>query len=293
MQIARACAVAIAAAVVATATAPAAVAEVTKAGAGQFAGMAVGAHGLPYTDPDQDGLLTLCGTNLKPITSGSIDSKPFVWRVVSSMHAPKGYFIKGAKAQMFAYQPRPYTPAGAWSGMVMAAASLYSNAAHPMAQFTPIDLPLKDLIESYPPIWHHLYELRLYLGAPDLTEFTNPYAAADIAVHGSTWSLVYGGHASCTTGRVESVETVVGMPGAKGTPKPAPSRSASPGTSASGPASPSSPGPSGSVGAIPVASSRSSGSSAAAAIAVGVVALVILATVPGVMLWRRRRRATG
>ncbi len=291
MHIVRSCAVAVAAAFVATAaSAPAAMAEVTRTGAVQFAGQQAGSR-LPYTDPNQDGWLTLCGTNLKPITGGSVDSMPFVWRVVSSAHTAKGYFISGAKATMFAYQPRPYTPAGAWSGMQMAAASLYSNPAHPMAQFTPIDLALKDMVESFPPIWDHLYELRLYLSAPGLTPLTRPYAAADIAVHGSTWSLVAGGHASCTSGKVASIEVLDHMPGASGMPKPTPGGSASPGsTPGDGSQSPGSPG---SLGATPAASSSHSSSSASAAIAIGVVALIVLATVPGVLWWRRRRRATG
>jgi hypothetical protein len=247
---------------------------------------------LPYTDPDQVGQLTFCGTSLKPITHGSITASPFVWRVVSSMPTPKGYFIKGAKAQMFAYQPRPYTPAGAWSGTVMAAASYYSNPKHPMAQFTPIDESLDYMIKSFPPIWDHLIELRLYLGAPGLTEFTRPYAAADVQVHGNTWTLVSGGHASCTSGKVESVEVAIGLPGARAKPKPTSSDPA-----ASSPAAPAQDGsgsstPAGQAKATTVADSQST-SNAAPAIAIGVVALALAVAAGGGIWWRRRRRATG
>ncbi len=253
---------------------------------------------LPYSDPDQAGLLTLCGVNLKPITHGSIYAKPFVWRVVSSLPTPKGYFIKGAKTQMFAYQPRPYTPAGAWSGTVMAAASLYSNPKHPMAQFTPIDEPLTYMIDQFPPIWDHLIELRLYYGAPGLAEITRPYAAADIQVHGDTWSLVEGGHASCTDGKVESVEVLDHLPGATGTPAPsatdAPKHTLPPARTAAkdGPTPVSSTG----TAAPQAGGSSSDGSSSGGTgvlVTLGIVVLALAVGASGGALWRRRRRATG
>jgi len=255
---------------------------------------------LPFTDPDQAGWLTLCGPDLKPVTRGSITSAPFVWRVVSSVPAPKDYFIKNAKAQMFAYQPRPYTPAGAWSGTVMGAATLYSNRKHPMAQFTPIDSPLTQMTLAFPPIWEHLIELRLYLGAPGLPEDTSGYAAADIQVTGKSWTLVAGGHGSCTAGRAVSIETVVGMPGAKGTPTP--SASSSPGGGSGSASAAPSPGSSaaaagsGGGGNGPAAAqqgpSRSAAGGAALA-AVAAVVVVLAAAVSGGAWRRRRRRATG
>jgi len=227
---------------------------------------------LPYTDPDQAGWLTLCGTNLKPLTQGSITFTPFVWRVVSDVAAPKGYFAKGAKATMFAYQPRAQTPAGAWSGTVMGAASYYSTAAHPMAQFTPIDSPLTQMTLAYPPLWDHLIQLRLYLSAPNTPPLTTHYAAADIQVTGKTWRLVAGGHSSCTAGNAVSEEVVVGMPGARGKPK-----HPELGTTGPGPNS---------------ASATLSHSSGAWAIAVGsgVGAAVVAAAIAGGLWWRRQRR---
>ncbi len=253
---------------------------------------------LPYTDPDQAGWLTLCNTALQPVTHGTITAKPFVWRVVSGVPAPKGYFIKGAKAQMFAYQPRLETPAGAWSGMVMAAASEYSNPAHPMAQFTPIDEPLTQMTVAFPPMWDHLIELRLYLGGPDLPEYTTGYAAADIQVIGNTWTLVAGGHASCTSGQAESVEALVGMPGARGTPKP--TSSAAAGGSASAKSSPGgshssgSTGSSGLTGASGTAqTTASSSNSGLDGVLIGAGALAVALLAVGGLWWRRRRRATG
>ena len=266
---------------------------------------------LPYTDPNQAGWLTLCGTNLKPVTQGRITGKPFVWRVVSDVPAPKAYFVNGAKATMFAYQPRRGTPAGAWSGTVMAAASYYYTAAHPMAQFTPIDSPLTQMTKAYPPLWDHLIELRLYLSAPQVPVLMDHYAAADIAVTGSTWNLVAGGHSSCTAGKVKAVETSVGMPGARGKPKvprngsptqtptanSARSSSASPGSSqsprsstrpgSSGPARPSGSGP----GATPASASHSI--SGAAIAGLGLSVAVVAVTIVARVLRRRQRRITG
>jgi hypothetical protein len=298
--------------------APAALA-VTSGSAAPDAAGAGGFH-LPYSDPNQAGWLTLCGTNLKPVTNGRIHVKPFVWRVVSDVQAPQGYFVKGAKATMFAYQPRQGAPAGSWSGTVMAAASYYYDRAHPMAQFTPIDAPLTQITSAYPPRWDHLIELRLYLSAPQIPVLMSHYAAADIQVIGKTWRLVAGGHSSCTAGKVVAVETSVGMPGARSKPTSPPSASpsasrspakssgqssgspspgpSSPGTSATGAqsTSPGSPGPSTPAGAAPpgtapTALSRSSSDRVITGVVAGasVIAIVLLSR----LLWRRQRRESG
>jgi hypothetical protein len=322
MKFVRLGATALAAAAMALAAPAASALAATQQAAGRLEGSAASFH-LPYKDPNQAGWLTLCGTNLKPVTSGSIHTAPFVWRVVSDVPAPKGYFTKGAKSQMFAYQPRPYTPPGAWSGTVMGAASYYSDPKNPMAQFTPIDSPLTQMTGQFPPIWDHLLELRLYLGAPDTPEDEVGYAAADIQVIGSTWHLVAGGDASCTAGKVESVEVAVGMPGSTAKPKPAPGGSgnsngggsstgngsggpsASAGSSSSG--SPGSSSGSGSGGSnqspgsrpstgttvTPVAASGSSSSTGPALVGFAVGVLVVAAFAVGAGWWRRRRRATG
>ena len=277
--------------------APIAMAGVSRDAGYREIGHPAGFH-LPYTDPDQAGWLTLCNTALQPVTHGSITSKPFVWRVVSDVPAPKGYFIKDAKATMAAYQPRQYSPAGDWSGTFMAAASLYSNPAHPVAQFTPIDSPLTQMTLQFRPMWDHLIELRLYLSAPGLPMDTLGYAAADIQVIGNTWTLVAGGHTSCTAGNAVAEEALVGMPGARGTPKP--TSGAAAGGSGSGSASSpggshssGSSGSSGSAGASGQAQTTATSSNSGldgALIGVGALAVALLAA--GGVWWRRRRQAS-
>jgi hypothetical protein len=260
----------------------------------QDGGGSAGFH-LPYTDPGQAGWLTLCNQANLPITQGSLTTKPFVWRVVSSVPTPAAYRIKGTTAQLFAYQPRPYTPAGAWSGLDLAAASVYSNPAHPMAQFTPIDEPLNYMTQSFPPIWDSLIELRLYLGAPDRPEYEASYAAADLQIKGNTWTLVSGGNDSCTSGTAVSREVILGLPGARAKPpaaatratgRPTAGRTASPASTAT----PTLGSFSTAATATAVADAKHSGSALyVVAIVLGALAVASLGT--GGLLWRRRRRA--
>ena len=256
---------------------------------------------LPYKDPNQAGWLTLCGTNLKPVTQGSIKTWPFVWRVVSDVRTPAAYWIKGAKSAFTIYQPRPYTPAGDWSGVLMAASSLYTNRDHPMAQFTPIDEPLTYMTAQYKPIWDHLLELRLYLGAPDRPEYIDNYAAADIQVIGNTWHLVAGGNGSCTDGKVVSEEVLYGLKGAAGKPKSAGAAKAGTGSPSanSGKASTSGSGSGGSgsggsgTGSVDAADATHTSSAGPLVAALAGAALIVIALVASAAVWRRRRRVIG
>jgi uncharacterized membrane protein YgcG len=251
---------------------------------------------LPYTDPGQAGLLTLCNTNLQPITHGNINTKPFVWRAVGAVPAPKGYRVKGEVGILFGYQPRQYTPAGAWSGLPMAAASVYTNPDTPMAQFTPIDEPLSYLTKFFPPIWDNLIELRLYLGGPGLGEDAQGYAAADLRISGNTWTMVEGGDASCTSGSAVSDEVSIGLKGAAGKPK-SPSSSGKAGQSGSGASGSgsqagSSSGSGGAAGSETTAAGHSGLGSAGLAAVIGFSALAAaLVLTTGGLWWRRRRRA--
>ena len=257
-------------------------------------------HGfkMPYSDPNQAGLLTLCNTRDQPITHGSLSTVPFVWRVVSDVATPKAYRVKGVTATLFSFQPRPYTPAGAWSGEALTAASLYSNFAHPMVQETPIDEPLTQMTDAFPPIWDHLIELRLYLGAPDSQADVMQYAAADLRISGDTWTMVEGGTSGCKSGTAVSREVLLGMRGASGTPKPGATKApgatggshTSPASAAAG--SPSNSPAAGSTISASTASddSSSAGGAAPAAIGIGSAVVVVLAATT---LWRSRRRRAG
>jgi hypothetical protein len=287
-----------AAAVCAAAAIPAqaAMAAPEQAAAGQASSQA--GFKLPYTDTNQDGWLTLCGVNLKPVTHGSIYAKPFVWRVVSSVPAQEIYWKHGAKESMYVYQPREQTPPGAWSGVLMATPSIFSNRLDPMAQFTPIDQPLSYVTEDIPPMLDHLYEIRLYIGAPGMQEDVLGYPAADIQVIGNTWQLVAGGHSSCTSGKAVSEETITGMPGARGTPTPqagaAKEGTTSPSKGASGSSTATS-GRSGSGGTGSADAADVSHTSIAVPLAAGLggAAVLIVAGLASAAFWRRRRRALG
>jgi hypothetical protein len=252
---------------------------------------------LPYTDPGQTGLLTLCGPGNQPITHGNINTKPFVWRAVGDVSALPAYRVKGAVAQLFAFQPRPYTPPEAWSGLPMDAASVYSNPDHPMIQSTPIDEPLSYFTKFFPPVWDHLEELRLYLAAPDTPEDTLGFAAADLQINGDTWTMVDGGTTGCTSGTAVSREVTVGLPGAKASLKPGvlvANSSASQATPAAGSHSgTAAAGTSGKSGTSATAASDPQSNSGGVGMLVALSALVAAFAAATVGFWWRRRRRAG
>jgi hypothetical protein len=279
-------------AVLALAAAAVGPAQMAMAGVQQTDSTSQVAFHLPYKDPDQIGWITLCNEALKPITHGSITAKPFVWRAVSSVRAPKAYRVKDAIATLFAYQPIHYLDAADWSGTQLSASSYYSNPAHPMVQFTPIDLPLTQMTSAYPPVWDHLIELRIYLSAPDSPADSLTYAAADLQISGNTWTMVAGGNGSCTDGKAISKEVLVNLPGANGSPSPAKSAAGGGSASSTPAAGLPSAAPSGSANAAPAANEHFT-ISGAALITIAVVLLAIVLLMSGGIWRRRRRRAAG
>jgi hypothetical protein len=251
---------------------------------------------LPYSDPGQAGLLTLCGPGNKPITHGNINSKPFVWRAVGGVPAPAAYRVKNAVAQLFAFQPRPYTPPEAWSGLPIVAASVYSNPDHPMIQSTPIDEPLSYFTKFFPPVWDHLVELRLYVSAPNSAEDTLRFAAADLQINGDTWTMVEGATTGCTSGTAVSREVTVGLAGASATLKPG-QTVASGGASQAGSATPAAGSHSGTASAgtpgtsAAATSDRQSSSGGVGMLAALSALVAAFAAATGGFWWRRRRRA--
>ena len=91
---------------------------------------------VPYTDPDAVGSIGLCNQAGQQITSGSVTTKPFAWRAVSTQPAPAPYNNAGRTATLLAYQPLQDLPAGDWSGAQMTSSSSYTNPANPMAAAT-------------------------------------------------------------------------------------------------------------------------------------------------------------
>ncbi|HTW21049.1 MAG TPA: hypothetical protein VME70_12660 [Mycobacteriales bacterium] len=163
----------------------------------------------PYHDPNVKGYLGLCDRAGRQITQGSISTKPFAWRVVSSQPAQAPYNQAGRTATLYAYQPRKGIPAGEWSGDSLTASARYSNPSHPMTAATTRDDSLKNFIAEFRPVWNGFLQIRMYLGAPDQPAYSLTYPALDVQVTGNSWHAVGGGPVSCTGGTSESIETIL------------------------------------------------------------------------------------
>jgi hypothetical protein len=165
--------------------------------------------GAPYQDPNVRGYLGLCDQAGQQVTHGSIATTPFAWRVVSSQAAQAPYDAAGRTATLYAYQPRAGLPAGEWSGDALTASARYTNPAHPMTAATNRDDSLNNFIEEFRPVWDGFLQIRMYLGAPNEPIYSLSYPALDIKVTGNTWRAVGGGPVSCTSGKSESIETIL------------------------------------------------------------------------------------
>jgi hypothetical protein len=259
--------------------------------------------GVPFKDPSAVGVIAFCNQAGQPITHGSLDTTPFVWRAVSSQAAQPPYNGAGRSAMLYAYQPRQGVDPGQWSGEELTAAATYTNTAHPMAAATDRDEPLKYFVKDYPPTWNGLVEVRMYLAATNQPADSLSYPTAVLKISGNTWQVVSGGTADCSSGKAISIESIL-LPKQKskthGSKHPASSRptaqaSTGAGSSASPGGAGSSTGPSSAAGgsASPVADSTSAGSGGNTSTLLGllVAAVVLLATI-GYFVSRRRRAAT-
>ncbi len=176
--------------------------------ASSVTGLASAATTVPYTDPDVAGSIGLCSP-AGQITSGSVDTVPFVWRAVSTQPSSAPYNNAGRRATLVVTQPLQNIPAGDWSGETLTAASSYTNPDSPMAAATDRDLSLEDAIDSYPPTWDGFLQLRIYLSTANAAPYTSKYPALDIQVTGNTWHAVGGATVNCAAGTAESMETVL------------------------------------------------------------------------------------
>jgi hypothetical protein len=210
------------------------------------------AGSLPWTDTSVTGFIGLCDSQGHSISSGSLDSAPFVTRAVSSVAAPSPYGEAGRTATLYAFQPRQDLAPGQWSGDMLTASTRYSNSAHPTAVATGGDLSLGDFVSEFPPAWDGLVQLRLYLGAPGQPAQTLSYASTTVKVTGSTWTVVSGGNVSCASGQATSIESILlpkkalkvhhtadhsNAPAISSTPASTPDASSGPATQPSGVAS--------------------------------------------------------
>jgi hypothetical protein len=149
-------------------------------------------------------MVTLCGRDGKPVTSGSLLTAPFVWSAISSTAAPDGY----TRAYLLVFQPIQYVDPSNWSGYQLTGPAIYSKAAHPVAQATNADEPLFYADNSYPPRWDGLYEIRMYFSAPTKPPENSIYPMAVIRVSGRNWTLVSGGTTPCNAGSGIAVEAL-------------------------------------------------------------------------------------
>jgi hypothetical protein len=173
------------------------------------AGAAAASTGVPYVDNRVAGSIGLCDEKGQPLTHGSVDTKPFVWKAVDATAAPAPYNGNGATATLYAYQPRQGVDPGEWSGEQLSASSRFSDPAHPAAALTGLDDSLSAFLGDFPPQWNGLVELRIYLGAPNEPPYSQTYDAANIAINGSNWKLVGGSPVSCDSGSAVSLEQVL------------------------------------------------------------------------------------
>jgi len=272
-----------------------------------LAGPATAGGPLPYTDFSAKGSVGLCDRAGKPVTSGKISDKPFVWRAVSGMKAPAGYDGDGRKATLVIYQPRPNTYPNQWNGDVLTSSSLYSNPAFPMAAATARDFSLRDFMGEYRPLVDGLYQLRMYFGIPGQPTYTETYPATDIRVTGTTWRVVRGASLSCGNGTAMDSEQTP-PPSAGAAPVTAstrpdgstPSSSAVGGTGSELPSSTSQPGEAepgtnvaGGAGNAPDAAATSPSSTGLPLAMLGVIVLGSVIAAIGWSLFRRSRTQTG
>jgi hypothetical protein len=239
-------------------------------GAGVAAASGTGT--VPFTDPKQQGLLTLCNSAGQPMTSGSLSANPFVAQAISSDPAPKAY-AKGGLATLYAYQPIQNVPPGDWSGTQLNAGGYFNHPSHPASVFTVADRTLLSFSQEFAPHWDGLYQLRMMYTAPNLPAYFTNYPAAVVRVSGNTWTMVQGGTTPCSSGGGKSFAQVV--LGKKGVRQVARRNGVKVGssitqTAATQPAAPSKSGAAAASGSTSPATAVSGGSSTAGSTASGV-----------------------
>jgi hypothetical protein len=235
------------------------------------------ATGVPFTDPNAKGTITLCDFHGKPITSGSITDRPLAWRAIGSLPVSANERIPGMKATLTSMVPQRGVPAAFWEGDNMTAASSFDTKTWlPAVQATSIDFSIADYFTQKHTLWNGMLQLRIVVMAGGVSP--QQYSALTIRVVGDRWTVLgRPGTTPCSAGAAAVSEEIKanGLPASgvvpstsavagSSTPTPSASRGAlvnadDPVASGSGSVIPSASGPSGASG-----SDASSGRSGAA-----------------------------
>lgn len=281
-------------------------------------GASASAASVPFTDGSAVASIGLCDAHGNPITSGSMDTHPFVAAAASSAATPTGYAPDNkSKATLYAFQPRQGVEPGEWSGFQLTAGSVFADSAHPLVAGTNLDPSLREYTSAYAPRWNGLIQLRIYYTATNKVVSRRTYPAAVLRVTGNIWTMLQGAtNLHCDLTKVVSSERL-NLPVTDFDPKnpavthpPAPAGANSPvtdsnastspsaGSNPAGSASPTAPAtasasPLGSasgamtVPAVSNASARSGGSGPNPVW--WVLGVVVVAGATGAAMWRRLR----
>jgi hypothetical protein len=262
-----------------------------------------GRSAVPFSDPQQSGLITLCNKHGEMVSSGSTLSVPFVWKAVSSAPAPVVYRKRGLET-LLAYQPIRYVAPGDWSGEQLTGATRFTNGLHPAAAAVPTDSPLVSFTGGFPPHWDGLVQLRMYLTGPNMPEYATKYPTAVIRVSGTHWTLLEGNQAPCSAGGGTSIDYTVlsrsqvnGKAGSSGSTarlgKGNRRGSAAPFAAKGGGSSSSGGSAASAQGASPVASSsRAGGGGSESTLLITLIVLLVLTVAAGFYALRRRPPAS-
>jgi hypothetical protein len=177
------------------------------ASGGLLAGLATSAQaaGAPPWEPDASSVGGLIFYNAAghAVTSGSTKDSPIAAYVEGAKVIRSG----DTTATLEGYLPVSGEDPGQWSGEALSASTKYPNsgapgalgsAGLPVATGAAGDLSVADLASNFPTTskagYTNVYQIRLVTSGPQ-ESVTPQYDSADIAISGSTWSVVFDGSA--------------------------------------------------------------------------------------------------
>jgi hypothetical protein len=175
---------------------------------------------LPFSDPQAVGYIGICDLAGHNVTSGSLDSTPFAWKVVSSVRPPKQFSRVGENADLDIYQAQRELAPGDWTGENLMAASDYAHPSRPTAEGTYRDVSLRTITLQIPPKWDGMYALRMQFGKTGYGIYNATYPMTVIQVTGNRWHVISGGLVNCAKAKGVSQEQLTGVVKAQTPPKP-------------------------------------------------------------------------